>query len=186
MPLTDNRAITDIELPDGARIAVRPIRPDDKPLLVRGFDRLSRDSVYKRFLSPLTELRPMELVYLTEVDHPDHEALVAIDEATGDPVGVARYVRAGLDPTRAEFAVTIVDEWQRRGIGSALLRRLSRRAREEGVELFTALLLAENHEMRGLLEKLGGFTVASIESGAMEVEGRLGDLGPAPAGEPPT
>ena len=116
----------------------------------------------------------MDLLYLTEIDHHDHEALIAFDRQTGDPVGVARYVRSPDDPARAEFAVTVVDDWQRRGVGTALLRRLSQRAREEGIETFTALLLAENHEMRGLLEKLGGFRETTIESGAMEVEGRLG------------
>jgi GNAT superfamily N-acetyltransferase len=116
--------VTDVELRDGAEIRLRPIRPDDKPQLVEGFDRLSDDSVYKRFLSPLTALRPMDLLYLTEIDHHDHEALIAFDLRTGDPVGVARYVRSAEDPVRAEFAVTVVDDWQRRGVGTALLRRL--------------------------------------------------------------
>ena len=87
-----------IELRDGASIRVRPIEPGDKPQLQRGFERLSQDSVYKRFLSPLTELRPMDLIYLTEVDHHDHEALIAFDEQTGEPVGVARYVRSATAP----------------------------------------------------------------------------------------
>jgi RimJ/RimL family protein N-acetyltransferase len=162
-----------VDLPDGSRIRVRPIEPGDKPALVRGFDRLSTHSVYKRFLSPLTELRPMDLVYLTEVDHHDHEALIAFEDRTGEPVGVARYVRSAIEPQRAEFAVTVVDDWQRRGVGTELLRRLSERARDEGIEVFTALLLAENHEMVGLLEKLGGFHLATVQSGTMEVEGRL-------------
>jgi len=173
LPPESTPAEADLELRDGSQIRLRPIRPDDKPQLVRGFERLSRDSVYKRFLSPLTALRPMDLLYLTEIDHHDHEALIAFDRRSGDPVGVARYVRSADDPVRAEFAVTVVDDWQRRGIGTALLRHLSGRAREEEIEIFTALLLAENHEMRGLLEKLGGFSETSIESGAMEVEGRL-------------
>ncbi len=165
--------MTDVELRGGSAIRLRPIRPDDKPQLAKGFERLSQDSVYKRFLSPVTALRPMDLLYLTEIDHHDHEALIAFDRQTGDPVGVARYVRSPDDPARAEFAVTVVDDWQRRGVGTALLRRLSQRAREEGIETFTALLLAENHEMRGLLEKLGGFRETTIESGAMEVEGQI-------------
>jgi GNAT superfamily N-acetyltransferase len=162
-----------IELRDGASIVVRPIRSDDKPQLVRGFERLSRDSVYKRFLSPLPELRPMDLVFLTEVDHHDHEALIAFDAQAREPVGVARYVRSSADPTRAEFAVTVVDDWQRLGVGTALLRRLSQRAREEGVCCFTALLLAENHEMRGLLEKLGTYRLTATPSSTIEVEGEL-------------
>jgi RimJ/RimL family protein N-acetyltransferase len=162
-----------VELRDGARIRVRPIEPDDKPVLQRGFERLSQDTVYKRFLSPLTALRPMDLVYLTEVDHHDHEALIAFDEPTGDPVGVARYVRSAADPASAEFAITVVDDWQRRGVGTELMSRLAERARAEGVRRFTALLLAENREMRGLLEKLGGFRLRGGVSSAIEVEGEL-------------
>lgn len=163
-----------VRLRDGARIRVRPIAAADKPALVRGFERLSGDSVYKRFLSPISELRPMDLVYLTEVDHHDHEALIAFDEESGEPVGVARYVRSATDPRRAEFAVTVVDEWQRRGVGTALLQRLSERARQEGVKTFTALLLAENYEMRGLLEKLGRFRLKGGASSVIEAEGDLG------------
>ncbi len=162
-----------IELRDGASIRVRPIGPGDKPQLQRGFERLSGDSVYKRFLSPLTELRPMDLIYLTEVDHHDHEALIAFDEQTGEPVGVARYVRSATDPAAAEFAITVVDDWQRRGVGTELIRRLSDRARQEGVKRFTAVLLAENHEMRGLLEKLGGFRLRGGVSSVIDVEGSL-------------
>ncbi len=162
-----------VTLRDGARIRVRPIEPDDKPVLQRGFERLSQESVYKRFLSPLTELRPMDLVYLTEVDHHDHEALIAFEEQTGEPIGVARYVRSAADPASAEFAITIVDDWQRRGVGTELMSQLTERAREEGVSRFTALLLAENHEMRGLLEKLGGFRLRGGVSSAIEVEAEL-------------
>ena len=162
-----------IDLRDGARIRVRPIQPEDKSQLERGFERLSQDSVYQRFLSPLTDLRPMDLVYLTEVDHHDHEALIAFDEASGEPVAVARYVRSATDPAAAEFAITVVDDWQRRGVGTELMRRLAERARAEGVRRFTALLLAENHEMRGLLEKLGGFRLRGGVSSAIEAEGDL-------------
>ena len=165
------------ELGDGARIRVRPIRAEDKPQLVRGFERLGPDSVYKRFLSPLTELRPMDLVYLTEVDHHDHEALIAFDEGSGDPIAVARYVRSPADPARAEFAVTVVDAWQRRGVGTELLRQLSRRAQEEGVSTFTALILAENHEMLGLLEKLGSFRLTGRDGSTIEAEGELREPG---------
>jgi len=163
----------EIELPDGARIRVRPIQPDDKPALQSGFARLSQDSVYQRFLSPVSELRPMDLIYLTEVDHHDHEALIAFDAATAEPIGVARYVRSTTDPSSAEFAITVVDDWQHRGVGTALVKELSNRARQEGVRRFTASLLAENHEMQGLLEKLGGFRLRGGVSSVIDVEGDL-------------
>jgi RimJ/RimL family protein N-acetyltransferase len=156
---------------------VRPIRAADKALLANGFERLSEQSVYRRFLSPLPELRPMDLVYLTEVDHHDHEALLAIDTQSGDAVGVARYVRSPEYLDRAEFAVTVLDDWHRRGVGTELLRRLVQRARAEDVKRFTALVHAENTEMLGLLEKLGGFRTTRTRSGVSEIEG---DLAPNP------
>lgn len=162
-------------LRDRSRAIVRPIRPADKAALSDAFERLSDESRYRRFLSPLPELRPMDLVYLTEVDHHDHEALAALDARTGDVVGIARYVRSREDPQAAEFAVTIVDDWQRRGLGAELLKRLTERAREEGLRRFTASVLAENREMLGLLEKLGGFRVTRAEAGVVKVEGTLGE-----------
>ena len=118
-------------------IAVRPIEPGDKAALAAAFERLSAESRYRRFLSPHGELSAAELRYLTEVDHHDHEALVALDPATGEGVGVARYVRDRARPESAEIAVA-ADRWQGRGVGTLLLHRLVDRAREEGIRRSTA------------------------------------------------
>ena len=132
-----------VELRDGSRIVVRPIRPDDKDAIADGFERLSPQSRYRRFFAPLEKLSPRDLRYLTEVDHHDHEALIAFDRPTGTPVGAARYVRSD-DPLEAEVAVTVVDDWQGRGAATALLDALVERARDEGLARFTALVLSEN------------------------------------------
>ena len=108
-----------VTLRDGARILVRPIAPEDKELLRRGWERLSDQSRYERFLVSAPELSERQLAYLTEVDHHDHEALGALDAETGEGIGIARFVR-GADPTRAEAAVTVIDAWQGRGVGTAL------------------------------------------------------------------
>ena len=141
-----------VTLRDGTRVRLRPIQPDDKHLVVRGFERLSEDSRYRRFFTPMSELPPAQLEYLTEVDHHDHEAVLAVDEH-GEPVGVARYVRSTSEPDAAEAAVAVVDDWQGRGVGRALLNRLATRAREEGVSRFTALVQADN---QAALELIGG------------------------------
>ena len=145
------RQIT-VTLRDGARVRLRPIRPDDKRLLARGFERLSEDSRYRRFFTPMPELPPAQLEYLTEVDHRDHEAILAVDEH-GEPVGVARYVRSASEAHAAEAAVAVVDDWQGRGVGRALLNRLAARARQEGVSRFTALVQTDN---QAALELMGG------------------------------
>lgn len=194
----------EVELRDQSWVKIRPIRAADRGALRAGFERLSDESRYKRFLTPMERLTPSQLAYLTEVDHRDHEALVAFDLAGGDLVGVGRYVR-GEDAGRAEAAVTVADDWQGRGLGTALTRVLAGRAVEEGIACFTALLLAGNAEMAGLLAAVGEVKTRAREDGAIEVEVPLapevaqepalrsvlravaaagGELARAPGGEP--
>ena len=144
-------ASTQAVLRDGSRVLIRQVQSADAPLLADGFARLSATSRWMRFLTPKKELTPAELTFLTDVDHRDHEALGALDHRDGRGVGVARYVRQADDPWSADVAVTIVDEWQGRGLGTELLARLSDRAREENIRSFTALVAAENVAVAGLL-----------------------------------
>ena len=100
----------------------------------------------------MPDLSERQLAYLTEVDHRDHEALLALDP-DDNAIGVSRFVR--LDDDVAEFAIVVADAWQGRGLGTELLDRLVDRAREEGVRRFSAVVLAENAEALALLERLG-------------------------------
>jgi RimJ/RimL family protein N-acetyltransferase len=161
-----------VELRDGSAAIVRRIEPDDKGALERGLERLSEQSRYQRFMTPIREFTPDQLRYLTEVDHHDHEALIAFDADSasgGEAVGVARFVRLA-DGTSAEAAVTVVDDWQGRGLGTALCNLLAERARDEGIERFTALLLAENKQMHDVLASLGPSRVISRDAGTIEIE----------------
>ena len=108
-----------------------------------------------RFLAVKKELSPAEVRYFTEVDHHDHEALGAVDPGDGRGVGVARYVRSAEDPQAAEIAITVVDAWQGRGLGTELLVQLSDRARSEGICRFTALAAADNMAVAGLARRMG-------------------------------
>jgi GNAT superfamily N-acetyltransferase len=150
-------------------VIVRPIQSDDGEAIVKAFERLSEQSRYQRFMTSVNELSPSQLRYLTDVDHHDHEALVAFDPTDGDGVGEARFVRLD-DGTTAEAAVTVIDEWQGRGLGVALCNLLAERAREEGIDRFTALLLANNDQMHDVLASLGPAKVLSREAGTVEVE----------------
>jgi RimJ/RimL family protein N-acetyltransferase len=141
-------------LRDGSQVRLRRITPADAPVLEEAFGRLSEESRRLRFLTAKPHLTRAELDYLTQVDGHNHEALAAIDPATGDGVGIGRWVRDRQDPTRAEVAVTVADAWQGRGMGTALLDQLSERAREEGVTTFTALVAADNVSMQRLLKRL--------------------------------
>ncbi len=141
------------DLADGRRIEVRQIGPEDRDALARGFERLGAESRYLRFFGPLDRLSDGQLTYLTDVDHHDHEALVAVDEETGEGVGVARFVR--IAEGVAEPAVAVADDWQRHGIGTRLLDELSDRAREEGIHEFLASVLADNVAAIAVLGHLG-------------------------------
>ncbi|HEV2787385.1 MAG TPA: GNAT family N-acetyltransferase, partial [Solirubrobacteraceae bacterium] len=149
-----------VTLRDGAEILVRPIEPEDREDLAAGFERLSPESRYRRFFGPMPALSERALDYLTQVDHRDHEALVALDPETGAGVGVARYVRTA--PGEAEPAVVVADDWQGRGVASRLLDLLAARAVEQGFETFRAPVLAQNREAITLLRRLGESTTTPM------------------------
>jgi GNAT superfamily N-acetyltransferase len=120
-------------------------------------------------LNPHGRLTGAELHYLTEVDHRDHEALVAVDPERGIGIGVARYVRDRERRESAEIAIAVLETWQGRGVGQALLHRLADRAREEDISRFTALMLGSNRPMRGLFASLGTISTFDTEAGTAEL-----------------
>lgn len=140
-----------VRLRDGAELLIRQVTPEDKELLAKGFARLSAESRYHRFFRPVDRLSERDLVYLTEIDHHDHEALAAIDPESGELVGVSRYVRSD-ERSEAEVSVVVGDDWQRRGVATTLLEHLTERAREAGVTHFVALVMDENKEVMVLFD----------------------------------
>src|SRR3954471_3235699 len=164
MPAQDDSARR-VSLRDGSQIAIRPIEPGDREALAEGLRRLSPESRYRRFFASVRDLSERDLDYLTQVDHHRHEALVALDADTGEGVGVARFVRT--EEGQAEPAMVVADDWQGRGVATALLDALVDRAREEGVERFVAPVLAGNREAMRVLERLGRTTVRSAGRGVV-------------------
>ena len=165
-----------VALRDGSKVLIRQVQSADAPLLADGFARLSDKSRRMRFLARKDQLSAAELRYFTDVDHHDHEALGALDQADGRGVGVARYIRDAEDPHAAEIAITIVDDWQGRGLGTELLTRLSARARSEGIHRFIALVADDNKVMAGLLRNMSASLVGR-SPGAVEYEITLMPLG---------
>ena len=142
-------------LRSGHTVLIRPIRSDDAPALAAAVEQLSEQSRYRRFHTHLPRLNAQMLTYLTDIDHHDHEALVALAPGSGDIVGVARFIRDTTTPDTAELAIVVADAWHRRGLGTLLIRQLTRCAAEVGIDHFTAEILAENTPTLALVHRLG-------------------------------
>jgi RimJ/RimL family protein N-acetyltransferase len=159
----------EITLADGARVVLRPIRPEDESLLVDLYDRLSRDSRYQRFFSVMRRLPPDWARFLANVDYRQRFALVA--EAPGDPdtlIAVARYEPAG-EPDTVEVALVVQDAWQGRGLGSVLFRELLAAAEANGIRQFRAWVLADNRRMLALIARLGDVQRRAFERGVLDL-----------------
>ena len=140
----------------GIDIFVRPIRPEDAPLLVGLFESLSPRSVYLRFFSPMKRLPHSMLALFTQIDYDRHIALVALSESKSkeEMLGVARIIFE-RNLKEAEFSVVVGDQWQGKGIGAALLQRCLSIASDQGLEKVTGVVLAENTQMLALGKKMG-------------------------------
>ncbi|TFH27285.1 MAG: N-acetyltransferase, partial [Myxococcales bacterium] len=146
-----------VELSDGQRIQIRPMRPSDKQMLLDGFAQLSPDSRYARFMAPKSTLSERELAYLTDVDGINHFAIGAIRKhlvSKREGVGIARFVRLSDQPDTAEPAVTVVDDFQGKGLGAIMLQRLIEAAWERDIRWFCTELLADNTASRRMIESL--------------------------------
>ncbi len=143
-------------LRDGTEIVIRPIGPEDAEREQAFVRALSPESRYYRFMTTLRELPPDMLYRFTHPDFQRELALVAVaDHGTGSGlIGVTRCV-ADPDPTSAEFALTVADEWQNRGVGTRLLCELMRAARAVGIRRIWGEILASNVRMLGLMAALG-------------------------------
>ncbi len=140
----------------GIDIFVRPIRPEDAPLLVELFESLSPQSVYRRFFTPMKRLPHSMLARFTQIDYDRHIALVAlsVSKSKESMLGVARVILE-RNQKEAEFSIVVGDPWQGKGIGAALLQRCISIARERGIEKVMGTVLAENTQMLALGKKFG-------------------------------
>jgi RimJ/RimL family protein N-acetyltransferase len=139
-----------IEEAGGGRVGLAQLEPSDRESLRRLFYRLSPETLYRRFLSPIARPEQTRPDRLLDLDHRDREAIVAVDG--GEIVGVARYVRKpGSD--EAEMAVVVADAWQRQGIATRMLAALAEQASAAGIQRFTMMMLADNRPIVRLLRR---------------------------------
>ncbi len=144
----------EVTLRDATRVKMRPIRPEDAALELAFFRALSERSRYHRFMQHLPDLPPKMLARFTQLDYDRELALVALHPDRSEFIAVGRYA-PNADGRTAEFALTVADDWQGKGLGSALLERLCRAAREAGYQALYGYVLADNADMLQLAERLG-------------------------------
>ncbi|MGW8187621.1 MAG: GNAT family N-acetyltransferase, partial [Desulfobacterales bacterium] len=138
------------------KIFIRPIRPEDAPLMTELFDSLTARSIYQRFFSPMKRLSSSMLARFTQIDYDREIALVAFHEERfrEQMMGISRII-IEHDLKNAEFSVLVGDAWQGKGVGAELLKHSLRIAKERGIESIWGLVLTENTQMLGLGKKMG-------------------------------
>jgi RimJ/RimL family protein N-acetyltransferase len=157
-------------LRNGERIEIRALRPQDRDDLIAAVNRTSSESLYRRFFAVRRHFSETEESFYLNIDFVSHVALVALAEENGRQsiVGGGRYVVS--EPGQAEVAFTVVDKYQGRGLGAALLRHLAVIARQAGLRELVAHVLPDNRAMLKVFEKSGLKYNAKREAGSVYVE----------------
>jgi len=157
------------KLRTGERIEIRAVRPQDRDDLMAAVDHTSSDSLYRRFFAVRRHFTETEESFYLNVDFVSHVALVALADENGQPIiiGGGRYVVG--EPGQAEIAFTVVDKYQGRGLGAALLRHLTVIARQTGLRELVAYVLPDNRAMLKVFEKSGLKYTAKREAGSIYV-----------------
>jgi len=165
-PLFPAHWAADVLLRDGRTAHIRPVSADDKDLLVEFYARVSDQSKYYRFFSPMPNLSERDVARFTEVDYVERVAFVLT--LRGRMIAIGRYdvVRTG----EAEVAFLVEDAYQGRGIGQLLLEHLAQAARERGINKFIAEVLPDNHRMIQTFRDAGYKVASGYEDGVISLE----------------
>jgi acetyltransferase len=161
---------------NGREFLIRPIQKEDKQRLIDGLTKMSPESIHHRFLGFKKGFSEKELKHLTEVDGHNHFAIavgVLTKENSLEGVGIGRYHINDNDPTTAEVAITIIDEYQGNGLGTKIMEHLIKIALENKITTFEGILETTNDSMIHLIKKLKGFKTIRTEDGVLKM---IGDL----------
>jgi len=160
----------------GHSFTIRPIRPEDATAHREFFGRLTPEDIRYRFFSALRELSAEQIARLTQIDYEREMAFIAVEEATGATVGVARLVR---DPTGSgEFAVVVQRDMTKLGLARHLMERLIDWGRGQGMTDIVGQVLTDNQPMLGFVRRLG-FSLRRTPGEQDLVEARLSLVPPA-------
>ena len=186
MPIYPDRHERRLDLRDGTRVLLRPIRGIDEPALREMFYALSEETVYHRFFRPLPTMPHRQLQEWLRVDYQNQMVLVATEGIEGDEsiVAVARY---DLDrrTNLAEVAFVVRDDHQGRGLGTLMLDALMDVARENGIAGFTAVVQADNVRMLRVFHNVAPALQSRLVDGTYEITIRFEEGAPAVAKEGP-
>lgn len=161
-----------VRLRDGTSAVIRPFQPIPREVIEEAYSKLSPESQFNRFLTAVPQLTDTMFHHLVdEIDGVNHVVLVLVIEPDQGPdsiVGVARILRYPGEPTSADVAVTVRDEWHGRGVATALLDELMRQ-RPEGVTRIVTVVAADNPASLAMLRRLGDTRVTPTGQGTMDV-----------------
>ncbi|HTQ71443.1 MAG TPA: GNAT family N-acetyltransferase, partial [Acidocella sp.] len=160
----------------GQNFLIRPIRPEDADAHAAMLSRFTQEDMRYRFFSPMKQLPIEQIVRLADVDYTREMAIIAVREATGDTVGVARLVRNDTDGTSAEFAVAVDPAAKKFGLGTFLMNSVIEWGRTQGVKEINGQILADNAPMLAFIKRLG-FSLTRLPDEPDVIEARL-DLQP--------
>ncbi|MBU0601206.1 MAG: GNAT family N-acetyltransferase [Gammaproteobacteria bacterium] len=162
-----------VNLPNGTRAIIRPIRPEDSDREAEFVRQLSPETRYLRFMSTIKELPAPLLARLTQIDYDREMALVAVtgDGDAEEQLGVCRYV-VNPDGESCEFAIVIADAWQRQGLARIMMNLLIEAARERGLSVMAGIFLANNERMLRFVQSLG-FHISRDPEDSSLVNGEL-------------
>lgn len=147
-------------LPDGRLVHVRPLRPDDEPLYGPFLDAVTADDLRLRFFGPVKEFNHAFLMRFTQLDYAKAMAFIALDDKTGEMLGVAR-LHDSPDGASGEYAVLVRSDVKAHGLGWQLMQSIIAYARAKGLRAVTGQVLHENTTMLTMCKELG-FTIASV------------------------
>ena len=160
-------------LRNGGRALIWELLPTDREAVREGYEHLSEETRFHRFLAAVPHLTDTMLDHLVDdVDGVDHVALVLLvldEDGNGIPAGVARMIRYADDREAADVAVTVMDEWQGQGVATALLDELLRR-RPVGVSRVVTTVTADNAASLAMLRRLGPTTAGPAGPNRLDVE----------------
>ncbi|MEW6200309.1 MAG: GNAT family N-acetyltransferase [Planctomycetota bacterium] len=168
-----------VKLRDDVEVFIRPIRPDDEPLMREMFYDFSEQTKYLRYHAAIKAMPHNKLQVFCTVDYETEMALIALAGKPGEEqvVGVGRYM-TDAEQGSAEVAFTVRDDWQRRGLGTHFFKRLVHIASEKGIQVFHAYVLVENSGMLKIFHRSGLVVESMNEGDVVRVTMRL----PAVAG----